>query len=221
MEITSLIQDILQGNKSFLQNDSIMKSLSNNQSSVIKLLHVTLSDDKYLEVTQQLWKILEEDDIGLIKFDLYCHVLKQSQLQSKTARYICLKERNMKTLNTSLLSHCGSHQAIDFLMQAYDLPINNIIEGVAHCYFDAQIPIMEHLLTRLNDGQKNSALNKFISAYLEDYPKEINLVSFVLKQKQVWNKEVLENEKIKKLMFFNKIEEKLPQQNNKTKARKI
>lgn len=221
MDITSLIQDILQGNKNFLFNKSIMQSLSENQPSLIKLLHITLSDDIYLEITQQLWKIVEEDEIGLVKFDLYCHVLKQTQFPQKTARYICLKERNMKILNSSLLSHSGTKQAIDFLMQAYDLSVNNIIDGIAHCYFDGQISIMENLLTRLNNEQKNSALNKFMYAYLENYPKDINLVAFVLKQKQEWNTEVLENEKIKKLMFFNKIEEKLPKQNNKIKSVKI
>lgn len=204
-----------------IQSAAAIEWLSNNQDLLVKLLYLTVTDDQHVSITQKLWKIIKEENIGLLKYNLYCHVLKQEKFQEKTARYICLKERNMKKLSDSLLSHCGNKKAVDFLIQAYDLHINNIIEGIANCYFDEQIPIVDDLLSRLNDNQKVSALNKFMFKYLNNSSKEINLVSFVLKKQEFWNQEVLENEKVKKIIFFNKIEEKLPRQDKKAKAIKI
>ena len=80
---------------------------------------------------------------------------------------------------------------------------------------------MEHLLSKLNDLQKSKALNSFITAYIDNCPKDLGLVQFVLKQKEIWADEVLNDERIKKIIFFNSIEKKLVKTNNKIKSNKI
>ncbi len=221
MQAQNIIDNIEKGNTDFLNSKEILDKISLDQEVIQKILHYTLLSDKYLFITKTLWPFVQEDDLGLVKYDYYCYVLKQYDFSEKTARYICLKERDLKILNVGLLGKCGSIKAVDFLINAYGLGINSVIEGIATCCDEEQIPIMKYLLSRLNDLQKNSALNKFISAYLDNYPRDLNLVAFALRQKNDWNSEVLEHENIKKLMLFNNIDEKLTEQHNKVKKHKI
>lgn len=221
MHPDKFIQYIKEGNINLLDVKEVLAIISLAQTSIHKILHFSLSDDRYITITKILWPLVEEDENGLVKYYLYCHLLTHETFNEKTARYICLKERELKILNTGLLGKCGTIKAVDFVLNAYNLNVFNIIDGVASCSYEGQIPIMKHLLSRLNELQKNIALNKFITAYLEEYPRDLNLVAFVLRQKDVWNNEVLENEQIKKLILFNNIDKKLIESEKRSKSKKI
>lgn len=219
VKTTSIIQKIISGDKKSIE--SLFNMLSNKQDLLMRVLRITLCDDKYINVTKQLWRLIDEneDQLQLIKYELYCHVLKQEDFQKKTVRYICIKERHMKY--NSLLVNCGCEEAINFIMKAYNMNENHIIDAIANSLYESQIPAIEKLFLMLNNKQKISALDKFMSNYLNEYPKELNLVKFMLKQKEVWGEEVLENETIKGLIFFNDIDKKLTRKNRKDKKFKI
>ncbi len=220
MNADKFIEYIKDGKINLLEVKDVLDIIALDQKSIKKILHFSLLDDKYINITKALWSKVEDGE-SLTRYDLYCHLLRHYKFSEKTARYICLKERDLKILHSEMLGKCGTVKAVDFLMNAYNLSINNIIEGISICSYEGQIPIMEHLMTRLNELQKNTALNKFITAYIGDCPRDLTLVAFVLKQKKVWNSEILENERIKKITFYTNMESKLSNKQIKTKSQKI
>lgn len=221
MNLEKFIQNIKESNISIIDSEALLETIDLEQNDIQKILQFSLLDDKYITITKLIWPLVEDDKGGIVKYNLYCHLLKNKTFNEKTARYICLKNRDLKILRTSLLAECGTIKAVNFLLNAYTLNISNIAESISSCYYEAQIPIMEHLLSKLNELQKNKALNSFITAYIDNYPKDLGLVQFVLKQKEIWADEVLNDERIKKIIFFNSIEKKLVKTNNKIKSSKI
>lgn len=221
MQSLSIIQQIYQGNKEVLNSPDTMQYLQYNQESLLQVIRTTLESDKYLDSTQKLWKLLQEDLTGLIKYNLYCHVLSQQKFPQKTARYICIKERDFKKLNSTLLGSCATEQAVDFILESYGLGVSSIVQAIAQAGLDEQLPSMNILVSRLNSMQKSLAVTKFMSAYIEGYPKDLNLVTFMLKQNKNWPKEIIDDEKIQKLLFYTNMEEKLPAKTVKVKTNKI
>lgn len=221
MHSLSIIQQIYQNNKQVLDNPDTVQYLQSNQEALLQVIRATLENDKYLESTQKLWKLLQEDETGLIKYNLYCYLLNLPKFNQKTARYICIKEREFKKLNSTLLGNCATEQAVDFILDSYGLGVSSIVQAVAQACLDEQLPSVNILISRLNSLQKSLAVTKFMSAYLEDYPKDLNLVTFMLKQNKNWPKEIVEHEKIQKLLFYTNMEEKFPAKSMKIKTNKI
>lgn len=221
MNSLSIIQQIYQGNKELLCCLDAIQHLESNQESLLQVVRATLENDKYLDSTQKLWKLIKEDITGLVKYDLYSYVLNQSKFNPKTARYICIKEREFKKLNSTLLGKCATEEAVNFVLESYNLGISNIVQAIAESSLEEQLPSMNILLSRLNSLQTSMAVNKFVQAYIDDYPKDLNLVIFMLKQNKNWPRQVLEHEKIQKLMLYSNMEEKFPAKSVKIKTNKI
>ena len=211
MQTEKFIHYIESGNIHFFNIKEILKridlSLLTHQA-INKILHYSLINDNYILLTKALWPLIE-DEKGLIKYNLYCHLLEHTTFNENTARYICLKERYFKVLNTSLLGKCGTVKAVNFLINAYSIDINNIINAIASCSCEEQIPIVKHLLSRLNDNQKNLAVNKFMIGFMDNYHKDLSLLAFIIRQKDTWSNEIMEHEQIKKVLLFNRIDQKL------------
>lgn len=223
---------IQENNLTFFKSKEFLEKLKTNQYFLINLLYFTLSEDKYLPFTKIMWNFLEENETGLIKHDLYVYLLKQKKFPEKTVRYICIKERKLRNLNTGLLAQCGTIKAIDFLINSYNLNKHHIIEAIATSHRESQIIIIENLLSRLNDKEKNLSLNKFMTNHLEEnfshinvnelQTKDLNLVLYIFKQNKNWGNDILSNDTMKKIILFNKIENNLNsdlKRNNDTKRK--
>ena len=219
MDLTEKINQLKKGET--IQFDE--SYLEDNQKELIMLVKFLLTDEIYINYLKQIWSLIREDDLNLIKFDLYVSVLKQPQFNKKIAKFICLKERNLKYLTSNLIGKCETIDAMQYLIDSYKLNSGNIITGISDCYSYQQKAVIDKLLDMLTEQQKNMALDRFMRINLDEnnyVKKDLELVAYVLNKKNDWSEDILNAESIKKLIFFNKINKNL-QEERKGKTLKI
>ena len=219
MDLTEKINQLKKGET--IQFDE--SYLEDNQKELIMLVKFLLTDEIYINYLKQIWSLIREDDLNLIKFDLYVSVLKQPQFNKKIAKFICLKERNLKYLTSNLIGKCETIDAMQYLIDSYKLNSGNIIKGISDCYSYQQKAVIDKLLDMLTEQQKNMALDRFMRIHLDEnnyVKKDLELVAYVLNKKNDWSEDILNSESIKKLIFFNKINKNL-QEERKGKTLKI
>lgn len=219
MDIVESINRIKQGKE--VKIDGFY--LENNQKDLIVLVKFLLTDDKYISYLRKVWDYIRNDDLGLLKFDLYIDVLKQNYFHKKIAKYICLKERDLKYLTSSLIGKCSTIEAMQYLIDSYKLDSGHIITGISDCYSYQQIDVIDRLLNMLTEQQKKMALDRFMRIYLDEsnhVKKDVELVAHVLSKKNDWSDDILNADSIKKIIFFNKINNNLKKE-GKGKSLKI
>lgn len=79
MDLTEKINQLKKGET--IQFDE--SYLEDNQKELIMLVKFLLTDEIYINYLKQIWSLIREDDLNLIKFDLYVSVLKQPQFNKK------------------------------------------------------------------------------------------------------------------------------------------
>lgn len=219
MDLTEKINQIKKGE--VIQFDEAY--LEDNQKDLIMLIKFLLTDETYIIYLKKLWNLIREDELNLIKFDLYVSVLKQPKFNKKIAKFICLKERSLKHLTSNLIGKCETIEAMQYLIDSYKLNSGNIITGISDCYSYQQKEVIDKLLDMLTEQQKNMALDRFVRIYLDEnnyVKKDVELVSYVLSKKNDWSEDIMNTESIKKLLFFNKINNNLKKE-VKSKSLKI
>ena len=232
MNVETIVNSIVNKSINLSTNSECISYLKLNQHDLIEVIHFCLQSDTYLNITKKLWDIIEEDEDELKKYELYAYLLSQEFFSNKTARFICLKERKLKHLGNNLLSKCGSVKAIKFIIEVYGFDNNNIIDAITCCVKYESVHIMDYLLSLIKKSQQEIALNRLMTAFIKDVELELSVgkgsgielevVKHLIKIQKDWSPKILENETVKSILLFNKINNKLKvEKKNKYAAIKI